>query len=75
MNKGELFPATIMPDEEWWHALWPNPSQVIQDVGIAEGMNVVDLCCGDGYFTKPMCELVNTGQVYALTWTRIFLLR
>jgi SAM-dependent methyltransferase len=66
MNKGELFPATIMPDDDWWHALWPDPSRVIHDVGITKGLNVVDLCCGDGYFTKSVCELVTPGQVYGV---------
>jgi SAM-dependent methyltransferase len=66
MNKGKLFTATLMPDEDWWHALWPNPSQVIQDAGITADMDVVDLCCGDGYFTKHMCELVDPNQVYAV---------
>ncbi len=28
-------------------------------------MSVVDLCCGDGYFTAPLAKLVN-GKVYAL---------
>ena len=28
-------------------------------------MSVVDLCCGDGYFTAPLARLVN-GKVYAL---------
>ena len=64
MNKDKVFPATIMPDKDWWHALWPKPEKVIRDVGIAAGMRTVDLCCGDGYFTKPMCEL--TSQVYGL---------
>ncbi|TCK19163.1 ubiquinone/menaquinone biosynthesis C-methylase UbiE [Thiogranum longum] len=64
MNKDKFFPATIMPDKDWWHALWPNPEMVIRDVGIAAGMRTVDLCCGDGYFTRPMCEL--SSQVYGL---------
>ncbi len=49
INKGGLFPATIMPDDDWWHDLWPDPSRVIEDVGITKNMDVVDLCCGDGY--------------------------
>ena len=64
MNKDKLFPATIMPDKDWWHALWPDPARVLHDVGIASGMCSMDLCCGDGYFTRPMCEL--TSQVYGL---------
>lgn len=66
MNQSKLFPTTLMPDNDWWHALWPNPSQVLQDVGITAGMDVVDLCCGDGHFTKPMCQLVHPGKTWAL---------
>ena len=66
MNKDKLFPATIMPDKDWWHALWPDPSRVLREVGISKGMNIVDLCCGDGYFTRAMCELSGQGQVYGL---------
>ena len=29
-------------------------------------MNVVDLCCGDGHFTRPMCQLVHPGKTWAL---------
>lgn len=66
MSKGELFNATLMPDDDWWHVLWPDPSRVVKDVGIIKDMEVVDLCCGDGYFTKPICDAVNPGQVYAI---------
>ncbi len=65
MNK-LLFPATQMPDSDWWHALWPNPEGVLRAVGIEAGMQVVDLCCGDGHFTAPMCKRVYPGAVYAL---------
>ena len=66
MAQDYLFPATLMPDEDWWHELWSNPLQVLQDIGICSGMVVVDLCCGDGYFSKPLCELTNPGRVYGL---------
>lgn len=23
MTQERLFPATVMPDQDWWHALWP----------------------------------------------------
>lgn len=36
MYKDKLFPATVMPDQDWWHALWPNPSQVLRDAGIVD---------------------------------------
>ena len=66
MDVDRLFPATSMPDPDWWHVLWPDPTQVLIDVGITEEMSVVDLCCGDGYFTRAMCELSSTGLIYAL---------
>lgn len=61
----EFFPATAMPDNAWWSALWPDPDGIVRTLGIGAGMTVVDLCCGDGYFTAPVAELVN-GNVYAL---------
>jgi len=61
----ELFSATSMPDREWWAALWPDPAAVLRQLGITSGMTVLDLCCGDGYFTAPLAKLVD-GKVYAL---------
>jgi ubiquinone/menaquinone biosynthesis C-methylase UbiE len=49
-----FFPATTMPDADWWQALWPDPAQVIAQMGVAPGMVAVDLCCGDGMFTLPL---------------------
>ena len=49
-----FFPATSMPDPDWWQALWPDPKQVLAAVGIRADMEVVDLCCGDGLFTAPL---------------------
>ena len=66
MSDERLFPATIMPDKDWWHALWPNPETVLRTVGIEHNMDVVDLCCGDGHFTWPMCQLVDHGSIWAL---------
>lgn len=61
----KLFQATAMPDHDWWAALWPNPKQVLSDLGIRPGMTVIDLCCGDGYFTAPLAQIVD-GNIYAL---------
>ncbi len=66
MNNKIHFPATSMPDKDWWNILWPDPQAVLRSVGIGAGMKVVDLCCGDGLFTKPMCDLVHPGKVWAL---------
>ena len=32
--ENRLFPATVMPDQDWWHALWPNSEGVIKDLHI-----------------------------------------
>ncbi|MDL2409413.1 class I SAM-dependent methyltransferase [Rhizobium calliandrae] len=61
----DLFPATSMPDRNWWAALWPRPTDVLEQLGIRPGMTVLDLCCGDGYFTAPLAKLVD-GRIYAL---------
>jgi ubiquinone/menaquinone biosynthesis C-methylase UbiE len=60
-----IFPATSMPDRDWWAALWPDPTGVLQSLGVRPWMIVVDLCCGDGYFTAPLAQIVG-GRVYAL---------
>ncbi|MBN8935064.1 MAG: class I SAM-dependent methyltransferase [Rhizobiales bacterium] len=46
-----------MPDPGWWEALWPDPAKVLRDVGVAAGMDVVDLCSGDGWFTLPIATM------------------
>jgi len=61
-----MFYATLMPDDDWWSELWPDPEKVLRAVGIKPEMQVVDLCCGSGHFTKPMCELIQSGRVWAL---------
>ncbi len=66
VSQTPLFPATIMPDKDWWRALWPDPEAVLRGVGIEPGMNIVDLCCGDGHFTRPMCRLAYPGKTWAL---------
>ena len=60
-----MFSATVMPDRDWWGALWPHPEDVLQAVGITPDMTVLDLCCGDGYFTAPLARFVE-GKVIAL---------
>ncbi|MBK9019182.1 MAG: class I SAM-dependent methyltransferase [Sulfuritalea sp.] len=54
----QLFPATLMPDRDWWLALWPDPDATIAVLGIDAGMTVVDLCCGDGYLTAAIARRV-----------------
>lgn len=44
------FRNTTHPDRDWWHALWGDPADTLDALGI-DGGSLVDLCCGDGYFT------------------------
>jgi ubiquinone/menaquinone biosynthesis C-methylase UbiE len=55
-----FFEGTGMPDPGWWEALWPDPAKVLSDVGVRPGMDVVDLCCGDGWFTFALATLARS---------------
>lgn len=61
--KEKLFPATLMPDSDWWQTLWSDPLATITALGIRDGMSVVDLCCGDGYFTAAIGRQIGAGLV------------
>ncbi len=61
----KFFPTTVMPDRQWWAALWPDPESVVRSLGVEPGKVVLDLCCGDGYFTAPLARIVE-GKVYAV---------
>ncbi len=52
-----FFPGTEMPNVGWWEALWPDPAGVLAMVGIKSGMDVIDLCSGDGWFTLQIAKL------------------
>lgn len=66
MDDARVFPATGMPDPDWWHALWPDPDALVADLGLAPGMVALDLACGDGYFTAAMARRVAPGPLFAL---------
>ena len=53
-----FFKGTEMPTAGWWDALWPDPAAIVARVGIVAGMEAVDLCCGDGWFTLPIAKIV-----------------
>lgn len=65
-----FFKGTEMPSG-WWQALWPDPAAIVARVGIAAGMDAVDLCCGDGWFTLPIAKLA--GHVTAIDIDRALL--
>jgi len=52
-----FFEGTEMPIADWWKALWPDPARVLAKVGMKPGMDVIDLCCGDGWFTLHIAGL------------------
>src|SRR5690348_2446911 len=52
-----FFQGTGMPDPGWWEALWPDPARVLADTGVKPGMDVVDLCAGDGWFTLQIARI------------------
>jgi ubiquinone/menaquinone biosynthesis C-methylase UbiE len=55
-----FFEGTGMPDPGWWEALWPDPAKVLTDVGVTPGMDVIDLCSGDGWFTLPLSRIAHS---------------
>lgn len=46
-----------MPTAGWWEALWPDPAGLLAAVGIKPGMEVIDLCSGDGWFTLQIAKI------------------
>jgi SAM-dependent methyltransferase len=57
VTQAGFYPATSMPDADWWQALWPAPAGVLTALGIEPGIGcAVDLCCGDGLFTLPLAQ-------------------
>ena len=51
------FEGTEMPTAGWWEALWPDPANVLRAVGLKAGMDVIDLCSGDGWFTLQIAKI------------------
>jgi len=51
-----FFEATEMPSAGWWEALWPDPAAVLNAVGLTLGIEAIDLCSGDGWFTLSMAK-------------------
>ena len=42
-EQAAFFPATVMPDPDWWQALWPDPEGVVMALGVRPGMTVLVL--------------------------------
>lgn len=52
-----FFQGTEMPTAGWWEALWLNPEAVLAAVGLRPGLDVIDLCSGDGWFTLKIAKV------------------
>jgi protein-L-isoaspartate O-methyltransferase len=52
-----FFQGTEMPTAGWWEALWPDPAEVLAKVGLRAGIDVIDLCSGDGWFTLQIARI------------------
>jgi SAM-dependent methyltransferase len=52
-----FFTGTEMPVAGWWEALWPDPAGVLAVVGLKAGMDAIDLCSGDGWFTLQIAKV------------------
>jgi SAM-dependent methyltransferase len=61
----DRFQNTRQPDWDWWGELWDDPLATLRALGLDEANSVLDLGCGDGFFTVPLAELVD-GPVYAV---------
>jgi SAM-dependent methyltransferase len=66
MSEPRLFAATLMPDQDWWRALWPDPDGLVRMLCIEPGMSTVDLACGDGYFTAAIARRIAPADVIAV---------
>jgi len=52
-----FFQGTDMPTTGWWEVLWPDPASVLSATGVKRGMDVIDLCSGDGWFTLQIAKV------------------
>lgn len=66
-----FFEGTEMPNAGWWEALWPDPAGVLANVGVVPGMDVIDLCSGDGWFTLQLAKVAR--RVIAIDIDRMLL--
>jgi ubiquinone/menaquinone biosynthesis C-methylase UbiE len=46
---------------------WQNPEEILSVIGLRDGMTLVDVGCGEGFFAIPAARRVrNFGKVYAV---------
>jgi ubiquinone/menaquinone biosynthesis C-methylase UbiE len=54
-----FFEGPEMPTAGWCEALWLDPAGVLAKVGIKPGMEVIDLCSGNGWFTLQIAKIAS----------------
>lgn len=55
-NPPGFFEGTEMPSAGWWEALFADPAAIVAALGVTAGMTVIDLCAGDGWFTRAIAK-------------------
>lgn len=60
------FQNTRQPDQDWWEALWQDPTETLRVLGLSPGDSVADVGSGNGFFTLLAAELVDWAPVYAI---------
>jgi ubiquinone/menaquinone biosynthesis C-methylase UbiE len=46
---------------------WQNPEKILSAIGVRPGMVLIDIGCGDGYFSLPAARMVGPqGKVYGV---------
>jgi ubiquinone/menaquinone biosynthesis C-methylase UbiE len=46
---------------------WQNPEEILESIGLRAGQTLIDIGCGQGFFSLPAARLAGPqGQVYAL---------
>lgn len=62
----DRFQNTRQPDWDWWSRLWPTPGDTLRRLGVAAGTSLVEVGCGNGYFTLPAARITDPAPVFAL---------
>lgn len=62
----DRFRNTRQPDWDWWGRLWPTPGETLRRLGVAPDSRLVEIGCGNGYFTLPAARIAAPGTVTAL---------
>ena len=62
----DRFQNTRQPDWDWWGRLWPTPGETLRRLGVTPDSRLVEIGCGNGYFTLPAARITDPETVTAL---------